>query len=387
MSVASEDMSSKSVDNGENQKVPETESVLKVEETGRYMLCHDGTRRGHVYRVKGATSQPNEDDLIQRGFDFPDEMTIGELRSAEVEGSFVIQRRYEGTILRLSIDDGELIVSTHKMLDILNSTDGMRAAWGNRPFRLAFDQFVLPQINREALQENHVYILLLQDPDNRLVSRVEAPGAYHLTTLVKVDGKFRREECDIGLPKPEILEMTVEELCDWLDQQDPLECAGAVILSDDPTDLKTYNVVTERYRQLLTVRANNPHLLKRALALEKSDPERFQQLCEIFPEYASLFNNINERVTKVLTTKPNGLLDLFHRRHVGRNGVKENVKVVPCVHKFLISLRDQHIKSRQSERVFYVNYATMLNKLCQIPVGQALRIIQSVEDGTILIGD
>lgn len=379
MSVATENMSSKSV---EMPTGSGDESLLKVDDTGRYMLRHDRERRGHVYRISNR-DQPSEEDLIQRGFDYPVEMTTAELVGAEVEGDYVIQRRYEGTILRMSVVEGELMVSTHKMLNIL-SPDGMRASWGNRPFSSAFQKFVLPQINQDALQENHVYILLLQDPDNRLVSRVEVPGAYHLTTLVKVDDQFHRTDCDIGLPKPEILEKTVEELCVWLDQQDPLECAGAVILSDDPTDLTTHNVVTERYRQLLTARANNPYLLKRALALEKSDPEGFQRLCEIFPEYAPLFNNINERITKVLT-KPNGLLDLFRRRHVGRNGVKENVKVVPHVHKFLISLRDQHVKSRQSEHVFYVNYNTMLNKLCQIPVGQAQRIIQSVENDAVLV--
>lgn len=313
---------------------------------GVYIVTHTDSLRGGLVDTNG--------ELVVRSFDAPVEMTPEEFEKIPLEDC-IVQERCEGTIIRLvKRGDGSLWLSTHNVADL----DTHPANWGARGFRKAFDAYVLPSIRQEDLETGLIYIILLQDTENRLV-RCPYNGGIHLATLEKDNGVFRRVERDIGLRKPR--NMTEQEALDYLEQYP--DRPGVVVLSSDPEDLSTVNVVPEEYRSLLRVRNNEPHLLKRAMQLiHEGDHDTFHRLVALFPEYEDfLLRNLMADFAR--------LADLYNRRYVAVGRRTQYISAAKPVHNFMLALHRQHGVNKD------LTCGDVEEALTNMPIFEARRIV------------
>lgn len=364
---------------------------VTVSQSGVAVLNTD-TKRGHIHRVA------NGGDLgakIGQSFDFPTIYTTSSIPVDFDPSQFLIQERLEGTILRIWLavqPDGtlKLYASTHKIPDI---SEG--GSWGARSFHKAASQFVYPKLKLENMAPGAVYIVLLQDTENKMGCKCEN-GGVHLATLVNDETSpcgFTRVERDIGLPKPnEHTFSTRQELVDALNELDSQvvgerSVAGFVALSKNPQDMSTINLISDGYDAVIEARNNEPHLMKRvselwdqahnkglSVEIQVTAREHLQTLNLLFPEYAEVFaddfaNRLHDCVTM--------LNDLYKRRHIQN----EIIELPKPVHFFMMSLRNRHVESRRrakadpSQRVFYASYNTIMSSLQHIPICEAIKIM------------
>lgn len=366
-----------------------TTQTNTLTETQDYTLVNDSKRRGYVYDTEKM-------NLVLRSFDHPENissmMLADRFTDDEITSNYKFQVKQEGTILRVMIDphadeslpiEDRLLVSTHKNVNIkLNP-----ASWGSRGFYVSFRQFVLPHMKLDELKPEHVYIILLQDTENRLVTKV-SNGGIHLATLQLVEDEFIRvPELDIGLPHPQDATFDfVKDLSYWFSESDPMECAGIVALSRDPKVLSTINITTPEYDSLLRIRMNEPHLLKRAVDVEGTD--KFLLLCKLFPEYD--FTEITDRLARTSQR----LWKLYHQRHIDG----DVIQLIQPLHIFFMSLVNKHKKTidlikkeilkpenmRRYINKFMVNEDVIKSQLQNIPINAAFDIIKAVETNTHL---
>jgi len=368
---------------------------VTVSQSGVAVL-NTSEKRGHIHQV-------NNGDLgakIGQSFDFPTIYTTSSIPKDFDPSQFLIQERLEGTILRIWLavqPDGtlKLYASTHKIPDI---SEG--GSWGARSFHKAAIQFVYPKLKLENMAPGAVYIVLLQDTENKMGCKCEN-GGVHLATLVNDETSpcgFARVECDIGLPKPnEHTFSTRQELVDALNELDSQTIgertvAGFVALSKNPQDMSTINLFSDGYDAVIEARNNEPHLMKRVSELwdqahnkglsaeiQATAREHLQTLNLLFPEYAEVFAT---DFAMRLHVGANTLNALYKRRHIQN----ERIELPKPVHFFLMSLRNRHVESCRrnktdpSERVFFVSYNSIMTSLQHIPICEAIKILNWIPE-------
>lgn len=385
MSIAIETMNAEV---SQKVNVSQDGEVMKVNQDGDVAVVSDDTRRGFIHQVEG-----NElGALVGRSFDYPTRHTASSLPADFDPKQHVLQELLPGTILRVWLKpnaDGTntLMASTHNIPDIRDGGN-----WGARGFNKAFQSFVVPHLNIGAMSPGSVYIILLQDEENKTGCNC-VNGGIHLTTLIPSEGGFVRTDTDIGLPKAKTVTFANrQELIDALAALDAQPVgertvAGFVALSSDPTDMSTTNIVSDEYEELLAARNNEPHLLKRVVELwstvtrkdlEQSEVEEARQhlsvLSQLFPQYSAVFD---EGFMQKLHIAGKYLTALFAKRHI--NG--EQITLPKNVHFYMISLRKRHVTSLLQNKedptryVFLVTYNSMLTSLQHIPIFEALHLI------------
>ncbi len=365
---------------------------VKVSQAGDVAVVSDDKRRGFIHTIEG-----NElGGLVGRSFDYPTCLNASDLPINFNPNEWNLQELCPGTILRVWLKPeglkpeggpNKLMASTHNIPDI---SDG--GNWGARGFNKAFQNFVVPHLDLSAMTTGSIYIILLQDVENKTGCNCEN-GGIHLTTLVREESGFVRVDTNIGLPKAKTVTFADrQEMIDALaalDTQSVVErtVAGYVALSTDPANMSTMNIYSDEYENLLKARNNEPHLLKRVcelwsnatrLEIETSEIETARRhlgvLGQLFPQYGEIFE---ENFMQRFHNAGKYLNSLFVKRHI----TGERITLPPNVHRFMKSLRERHLtsfhqnKTDPSRYVFRVTYNSMLSSLQHIPVYEALKII------------
>lgn len=380
-------MSSTSADTVTQPSEVVPDNLMLVNEV--FTLVHNSRQRGHVYRRDDESSGP-----ISRSFDFPKKVSVNELSSIPIE-ELMFQRMCEGTIVRVGYDpkSSRQFFTTHRNLD------ARRASWGARQFGVVYDQFVAPILASRGIDFSSpelsglTFVLLLQDPENKQVCQMQL-GAVHLTTLRPTDTGFERIEVDLGLPKPETVQVSSYEQLNYVVESiDPLVNSGVVALYRDPTRLDTFNIYSDKWIELTTARNNNPHLVKRYLELDTENSQKLRdKLTALFPEYSDLLKpGLYYRLLPVCRE----LANVFVKRTVHRL----RIIIAPHAHKFLMTRVNpwyqQRRRARLDQRTLPLNQQrhysdrvteeVVLGLLVNIPPFEIRRIVETVEGGRLYV--
>ena len=284
--------------------------------------------RGIVFNKNGK--------LIMRGFPYTPEYLhndpelfkkIGQLNDCTCILSF------EGTILRVFNHNDKWYVSTHKKLFASQSY------WANRhmsfeqqfqaaielnlslpesPLKLYMQQRGQSEFNYEmffnSLDKNKQYMFLINPLfENRVVAfNGTAPAVMHVGTFV--DNRFTITE-NIGLPLPAPLHFnTVEDLSTFVSGIYPMHAQGVLVMSDRGF----YKVMSQQYKFLYDVRANQPNIILRYLELltgGEEDYAKHEVFLQLYPEFATRFADVDTRIN-LLARK---IHNAYMRRYVQKN--------------------------------------------------------------------
>lgn len=301
---------------------------------GNYTLVNDPDAgiRGDVYDGK----RP-----VVASFKSPVELTSSEeLRKLYPDAKpsdFEFHYLAEGTVVRLRYDSKalETVFSTR------GNTRAYEASWGARRFGVAFEAYLTKSRTVwpvEAIStppmDDYVFILLLSDPENRLVTGSDEIEVTHLATLAPVyeadvHAGWKRINVDIGFPAPTSLVIeTWDELDRLIESALDHKRAGVVAMWTDPTKLDTFNLRSRAWLELSELRGNSPHLVKRYLELLATEPEEAEQLAAIFVEHS----NVLKPLLPIELGSLAGLLwDVYRERYIRH----QFVTIAPASHRFL----------------------------------------------------
>lgn len=301
------------------------------EELGLYLL-HYINYIPAVAHIRGTIVQVTHDEdgnvyanIICQTFPYIEEFTEEDKDFDNIlEEIFNPQMRIyegkEGTFIRVFKErmSGIWFFSTHKRID------GVKSRWSGPRFSETFHQLWGDESVDEYLYDDRVYVFLVSQPENRLVSKIPSPA-------LRLVGEFKNDsngncvllEDTFAMKKVhpcvEILQSktvdTRAELYDYLVTMNHETHSGAVILSNG----KYYRFSPSEYTRLRELRGNEPNLRLRYLTLKYDVADSsFREFTELFKEQQELFDAIETDVVKLRKY----LADIYRERYIYRKFIR-----------------------------------------------------------------
>jgi len=217
---------------------------------------------------------------------------------------------YEGTLVRLYYHKNEWRLSTHKKLSAFKSRWASRHSFGDifiknirdiynihLPEETIFEWFT------NQLDKERIYFFLLRcNSQNKIICNVEIDKkercilmAIYKSSIFTLNTENLVLDIEILNEFPKMKEIRTD-LRKKLDSINPFEYQGLIGFSNK--EIKVIKILSDRYKEWMEVRGNNPNLRFRYLEL-RTQPEKLEKLYYLYPIYSQMFDDIDEILNKI----------------------------------------------------------------------------------------
>lgn len=240
------------------------------------------------------------------------------------KSQYVVQEALDGTLFRYAYfpEQNQWILST-------NSKEDANDAYWMNGISLA-NQFasINSKIDLESLNKEYVYMFIMCHPLNVIVVNHEKSTIFHVSTYDKTS--MTEIECDIGIPKPPIFNLTPEEIKTKITTttEKPVKSAGFLILVKNDKSVSRYRFENRNYSRAKELRGNSNNIDYTILDLFKEKGEStLLEFLEYYPIYKSEYLNLIHRIAKLAAK--------LYREYGWRYKDHRTIRVHPRHHKFL----------------------------------------------------
>lgn len=260
---------------------------------------------------------------------------------------YSVQEALDGTLIRVwyHTESKEWKVSTN------SKEDAHDAFWMNGVSFGDLFESTLEGISYN-LNPNYVYLFTLCHPMNVIVVNHEKPKIYHLTTIDRITAT--EVSCDIGVSRPPVLQMTVDEVLNKTrdSQGTPVASAGYVVVPvpNESGIVNRYRFENVNYTKARALRGESNNIeeiiLQHLLRVTDSNPdvpletvpEKLAEFLQYYPMYLLSYNSVLNRI--------NHLVKYIFQVYTQRYKYRQEVMVDPRHHHFI---KDLHME-------LYVNH-------------------------------
>lgn len=217
---------------------------------------------------------------------------------------------YEGTLVRLYYHKGSWRLSTHKKLSAFKSRWASRHSFGDIFIKNIRDIYNinLPEDKvfewlTNQLDKGTIYFFLLRcNLQNRIICNVEIDKkercilmAIYKSNIFTLNTENLVLDIDILNEFSKMKEIRTD-LRKKLDSINPFEYQGLIGFSNK--EIKVIKILSNRYKEWMEVRGNNPNLRFRYLEL-RTQPDKLEKLYYLYPIYSQMFDDIDEILNKI----------------------------------------------------------------------------------------
>jgi hypothetical protein len=278
------------------------------------------------------------DTLVFRGRPFVQEYTLNEIDS--IPTLHVSDYRFfcwkEGTLLRLVFVNDKWYITTHRRLDAFKSKWGTDISFGElfeRSLPCSLPDFLW------KLDTAKQYVFLLQSSSlNRRVCKAnETPMIFHLDTFISLTETDPQD--DIGLPRlKEEFPETIKEAFEIVEQQDPVDIQGLLVVSKSSLD--HFRLISTRFAYYNSVRGNHSDIMIRFIELvQQNTKKELDTLLLMNPERENEFCQLRDRLTLLVRT--------IHSEYIQRYVRKQFILLHPSIHFILKKCHSRYIETRR----------------------------------------
>lgn len=258
----------------------------------------------HIRGLVIDTGAPGGPRVVCSGFPYTEDITTDDpeeiravLQEAGYNSNATVTAAYEGTILRMFQGrvTGKWYLSTHRKIE------GRRSRWSGPTFGQMFDEAWGDE--EVTGKSGYMYVFLVSHPENRLVCQIPEP-CLRLVSVFAPSGKDMVElpfdewvspNSRVQIQTPLAIDSSDALLEQYVDL-DHMACTGLLVTIPGEV-VKCYKLIPPEYTRLRGLRGNEPNLRMRYLEFkidEIDGPGKIQELRELFPEKASLFNEVEK---------------------------------------------------------------------------------------------
>lgn len=225
----------------------------------------------------------------------------------------------------------------------------------------------------KTLNKNYQYIFVVRHTaENRQVCQApEKASVFHIGTFI--DGKLNADD-DVGLKKPDtVCFQNLEELAKSVENQDISKQSGFMAQHKSGN---WYKVQSRMYRDMLTVRGNEPSLRFRYLQL-RLDCKKVNELYSLFPEMSETFDNCEDSLYDLAKYIHTAYMDRFiRRRYVTLE--REFFSIVRLCHEW-------HKQDRQRNKVDLDKVIEVINTRYDHVLNKMIKMFNSMSEEDINI--
>ena len=329
-----------------------------------------------INRIKGLIFNHKTGEIISMTYPVPVEVKDFEpTRQQEIlthiaEQQYVVQEALDGTLFRYSYLDekNEWILSTN------SKEDADEAFWMNGiSLAKQFESVNRGLINLETLNKKYIYMFVMCHPLNVIVvnhseSKIYHVATYDRTTLSEIDH-------DIGLPQPQKLELSVNELMTKMSEAKtkPVSSAGYMVLVKNNGSNHRYRFENSNYTRAKEIRGNSNNIDYTILSLYEQGGEALvKEFLSYYPIYQSEHN--------LLITKINKLTGKLYREYGSRYKDHKDFRVHPRHHKFLAEIHQIVYRDTLQPIGKTVQYSNIQTFLLSQPPAKLLYLVNYIYD-------
>lgn len=325
--------------------------------------------RGYIYDVSN--------NLVCSSFSYTPEYIVQENQDKYTPllqelDQCIVYKSEEGSLLRLFFDHNKWTLSTHKRIDAFDSKWSSSSSFGDLFMEALFYYFMFGQGKNSLEFENetdlfdqfcntldpaYVYTFLLRtNKDTRIVCNPPEHPTVYFSGCFK-EGVWSEGTCSI--PTPTKLKFsTVSELETYVENVNPLEHQGVIVMLPDRTAIKIISPLSMTYK---TIRGCEPDITCSYFRLRKSKD------IDIF---TSLFPRVNtQRLEEELFTMVRYLHRMYVRRYIS--------KVYTVVHPVLFTvLKKAHEWHHTDRATNIVTLEKMFDVVNEQPYSALYRMYQ-----------
>jgi len=217
---------------------------------------------------------------------------------------------YEGTLVRLYYHKGSWRLSTHKKLSAFKSRWASRHSFGDIFIKNIRDIYninlpedkVFEWLTNQLDKETIYFFLLRCNSQNRIICNVEIDKkercilmAIYKSNIFTLNTENLVLDIDILNEFSKMKEIRTD-LRKKLDSINPFEYQGLIGFSNK--EIKVIKILSDRYKEWMEVRGNNPNLRFRYLEL-RTQPDKLEKLYYLYPIYSQMFDDIDEILNKI----------------------------------------------------------------------------------------
>ena len=217
---------------------------------------------------------------------------------------------YEGTLVRLYYHKGSWRLSTHKKLSAFKSRWASRHSFGDIFIKNIRDIYninlpedkVFEWLTNQLDKETIYFFLLRCNSQNRIICNVEIDKkercilmAIYKSNIFTLNTENLVLDIDI-LNEFSKMKVIRTDLRKKLDSINPFEYQGLIGFSNK--EIKVIKILSDRYKDWMEVRGNNPNLRFRYLEL-RTQPDKLEKLYYLYPIYSQMFDDIDEILNKI----------------------------------------------------------------------------------------
>lgn len=337
------------------------------------------TKVGHpeVNHLRGLMFNANTGQIYSLTYPVPVEVKDLPLEDQDsiikdLSGStYQVQEALDGTLLRLSYIDEKVgwLLSTN------GKADANDAFWMNG---CSFaEQFwsAQPTIDFEKLNKDYVYLFLLCHPMNVIVVNHKDAKVYHVTTYDRTT--LKEIECDLGIERPRIFQMTVEDVVTQIREatDKPVASAGYMLVRQPDANgcVHRYRFENHNYTRARELRgdSNNTGFLLLGFMLDK-DSSKLEEFLQYYPIYRKDIESLHKRLS--------ALVAKFYREYGIRFKEHAEIFVHPRHHRFLSELHTQVYLGRLKGMNKTVQYQDIMDFVKSQPTAKVLYLLNYIYD-------
>jgi hypothetical protein len=308
-----------------------------------YRDCNDLENQTAEYRgiiADGST-------ILCKSFPFTPEFPLSKLEENKeavqtlLDSEHAIFDSYEGTLLRLWRSPSEWRLSTHRKIDAFSSRWGSDSSYGEyfvQALSLTFGgtEDVFGNFTQN-LNTDKVYLFLLRtSKENRVVC-----DKHEHVSLFSVGAFDRSSAFDYSFEAPEtnlpysatVKCAGIDEISTYVNQVDPFEKQGIVIITKDGKSLK---IINDEYFRLNSVRGNNPSVLRRFIELR--DTEMKNDLISLYPEFMGEINHFEDVFESVCNN--------IYKKYINRYVRKRVAILPPEQYNIMKEVHEEYVRTR-----------------------------------------
>jgi len=223
----------------------------------------------------------------------------------------------------------------------------------------------------KTLNKKHQYLFVVRHTsENRQVCQSpEKASVLHIGTFIH--DKLNVDD-DVGLKKPDMVYFeNLEELAKSVENQDVSKQSGFMAQHKSGN---WYKVQSRMYRDMLTVRGNEPSLRFRYLQL-RLDCKKVNELYSLFPEMSETFDNCEDSLYDLAKYIHTAYMDRFiRRRYVTLE--REFFSIVRLCHEW-------HKQDRQRNKVDLDKVIEVINTRYDHVLNKMIKMFNSMSDEDI----
>jgi hypothetical protein len=243
-------------------------------------------------------------------------------------GNYEVQECVDGTQIRVFWHNDSWKVATK------NHPDANRATWSSPKSYYRLFKEASKYLDYDKLDQTCSYVFALCHPEDMKVACHNIPKLYHLSTFDTKSMEFIDQ--DIGVYCPKRLELSYENLLEFLSNVRSTQCAGIVVRTDMYPNV-VFKVESDKYKYGKELMGNCNNFGERMLELILED--RVHEFTNVFRDLNFIKKEILRRLSEVKETIYMLYMDYY---------VNNKVSFVPfCYHNMLVSLNTMYLNTRE----------------------------------------